>query len=56
MACTIAALTFLYGSALTLLAYKLAHRFSRYPRVGQFLQKAAAVLLVGFGLRLVLQK
>jgi threonine/homoserine/homoserine lactone efflux protein len=56
MASTIAALTFVYGFTLTLLAYKLAHQFSRYPRIGQWLQKTAAVLLVGFGLRLVLQK
>ena len=56
MASTIAALTLAYGFALTLLAYKLAGRFRRHPWLGRFLQKAGAVVLGGFGLRLVLQK
>jgi len=56
MAATVAALTFLYGLGLTLLASQLAGRMQRHPRIGQWLQKAAGVVLLGFGLRLVLQK
>jgi leucine efflux protein len=56
MAVTVAGLTLAYGMGLTLLSYKLSGRMRKYPMVGQFLQKAAGVLLLGFGLRLVLQK
>jgi threonine/homoserine/homoserine lactone efflux protein len=49
-------LTFLYGLGLTLLASQLAGRMRRHPRIGLWLQKAAGVVLLGFGLRLVLQK
>jgi len=56
MAVTIAVLTFFYGLILTLLAYKLSGRLKQHPWIGQLLQRAGAVLLVGFGLRLVLQK
>jgi threonine/homoserine/homoserine lactone efflux protein len=56
MAATVAALTFLYGLGLTLLASQLAGRMRRHPHIGQWLQKAAGVVLLGFGLRLVLQK
>ena len=56
MAATIATLTLVYGFVLTLLAYKLAGRFQQHPRLGRWLQRAAAIMLVGFGLRLVLQK
>ena len=56
MAATVAALTFLYGLGLTLLASQLAGRMRRHPRIGNGIQKAAGVVLLGFGLRLVLQK
>jgi threonine/homoserine/homoserine lactone efflux protein len=56
MAATVAGLTFLYGVGLTMLASQLAGRMRRHPRTGQWLQKAAGVVLLGFGLRLVLQK
>ena len=56
MATTVAALTFLYGLGLTLLSYHLAGRMRQHPLLGQWLQKAAGVVLLGFGLRLVLQK
>ena len=56
MATTVAALTFLYGLGLTLLSYHLAGRMRQHPLLGQCLQKAAGVVLLGFGLRLVLQK
>ncbi len=56
MALTVAVLTFLYGAGLTLLAHQLAGRMRRNPRLGQWLQKLAGAFLLGFGLRLVLQK
>ena len=56
MAITVAALTMLYGVVLTLMAYHLAGRMKHHPLVNRILQKAGAVLLIGFGLRLVLQK
>jgi len=56
MAVTVAALTFLYGVGLTLLASKLSGSMRRHPRLGQYLQKMAGLVLLGFGLRLVLQK
>ena len=56
MATTVAVLTFLYGLGLTLLSYHLAGRMRQHPLLGQWLQKAAGVVLLGFGLRLVLQK
>ena len=56
MAATVAVLTFLYGLGLTLLSYHLAGRMRQHPLLGQCLQKAAGVVLLGFGLRLVLQK
>ena len=56
MATTVAVLTFLYGLGLTLLSYHLAGRMRQHPLLGQWLQKAAGVVLLGFGLRLILQK
>jgi len=56
MAMTVAVLTMLYGVMLILLAFHLTGRMKQHPLASRFLQKAGAVLLVGFGLRLVLQK
>jgi threonine/homoserine/homoserine lactone efflux protein len=56
MALTVAVLTFFYGAGLTLLAHQLAGRMRRNLRLGQWLQKLAGAFLLGFGLRLVLQK
>ena len=56
MALTIAALTFLYSLVLTILASRLRSRMQRHPWLGPWLQKLAGVVLVGFGLRLILQK
>jgi len=56
MALTVAVLTFLYGAGLTLLAYQLAGRMRRNPLVGKWLRKLAGVVLLGFSVRLVLQK
>lgn len=54
MALTIAALTFLYGLAATLLAHFLAARVRAHPRATASLQKLAGVFLVGFGVKLAL--
>jgi len=56
MSLTVAVLTFLYGAGLTLLAHRLAGNMQTHPLIGQWLQKIAGVVLLGFGLRLVLQK
>jgi len=56
MSLTVAVLTFLYGAGLTLLAHRLAGNMQTHPLIGQWLQKIAAAVLLGFGLRLVLQK
>jgi threonine/homoserine/homoserine lactone efflux protein len=56
MALTVALLTLAYGAGLTVLAFRLAGWMPRHPRVGQWLQKLAGAVLLGFGLRLVLQK
>jgi leucine efflux protein len=56
MAATIAALTFCYGLAMVLLTFYLAERLRAIPRIGQLLQKAAGVFLVGFGLKLAVSK
>jgi threonine/homoserine/homoserine lactone efflux protein len=56
MSLTVAVLTFLYGAGLTLLAHRLAGNMQTHPLMGQWLQKIAGAVLLGFGLRLVLQK
>ena len=56
MAATIAALTFLYGLAATLLTYFLAERVKANPKNARFLNKAAGLFLVGFGIKLALSK
>jgi threonine/homoserine/homoserine lactone efflux protein len=56
MSLTVAVLTFLYGAGLTLLAHRLAGKMQTHPLIGQWLQKIAGAVLLGFGLRLVLQK
>ncbi|MFN6100715.1 MAG: LysE family translocator [Burkholderiales bacterium] len=56
MSLTVAVLTFLYGAGLTLLTHRLAGNMQTHPQMGQWLQKIAGAVLLGFGLRLVLQK
>lgn len=56
MALTVALLTLAYGAGLTLLAQRMADRMKRHPAVGRWLQKLAGAVMLGFGLRLVLQK
>ena len=50
MAATIAALTFLYGLAATLLTYFFSERVRASPRISQALEKLAGVVLIGFGI------
>jgi threonine/homoserine/homoserine lactone efflux protein len=56
MAATIAALTFLYGLGAVLLTYFLAERLRANPRVSALLEKAAGVVLIGFGIKLALSR
>ncbi len=56
MAATIAALTFLYGLAATLLTFHLAERLRASPWMKSSLEKVAGVLLIGFGFKLVLSR
>ena len=56
MALTVAALTFLYGLIICVLAQRLSSRLQQRPWIGRALQKIGAGLLVAFGLKLVLGK
>ena len=56
MAATIAALTFVYGLVVVLLAHHTAERVRANPLIGLALNKIAGVLLIAFGLKLVLFK
>jgi leucine efflux protein len=56
MAATIAALTFVYGLVLVLLAHHTAERVRANPLIGLALNKIAGVLLIAFGLKLALFK
>ena len=56
MALTVAALTFLYGLIVCVLAQRLSTRLQQRPWIGRALQKIGGGLLVAFGLKLVLSK
>ncbi len=56
MAATIAVITFFYGLTSVLLTHHLAERIRAHPRLSGFLNKAAGVFLIGFGLKLALSK
>jgi len=56
MALTVAALTFLYGLIVCVLAQRLSTRLQQRPWIGRALQKIGGGLLVAFGLKLVLGK
>jgi leucine efflux protein len=56
MALTVAALTFLYGLIICVLAQRLSTRLQQRPWIGRALQKIGGALLVAFGLKLVLGK
>lgn len=53
MAATIATLTFLYGLIVCLLADRLAQQLRRHRRVTVWMERAAGLIMIGFGLRLV---
>ena len=53
MAATIAALTFLYGLAATLITHFFAERVRDNPKISLVLEKVAGVFLIGFGVKLV---
>ena len=56
MATTIALLTFLYGLTSVLLTTFFAERIRASPRASSFLNKAAGIFLIGFGLKLAISK
>ena len=56
MAVTIAVLTFLYGLTSVLLTTFFAERIRAHPKVSGFLNKAAGIFLIGFGLKLAISK
>ena len=56
MAITIATLTFLYGLTSVLLTTFFAERIRANPSISGFLNKAAGVFLIGFGLKLAISK
>ncbi|WP_408598672.1 LysE family transporter [Limnohabitans sp.] len=56
MAATIAALTFVYGLVVVVLAHFLAARVRASALVSTLLNKTAGLLLIGFGLKLALSK
>jgi threonine/homoserine/homoserine lactone efflux protein len=56
MAITVAALTFLYGLIICVLAQRLATRLQQRPDIARALQKIGGGLLVAFGLKIVLSK
>jgi threonine/homoserine/homoserine lactone efflux protein len=56
MALTIAALTFLYGLVVVLLAHFLAERLRANPAISTLLNRLAGVFLIGFGVRLALSR
>ena len=56
MAITVAVLTFLYGLTSVLLTTFFAERIRAHPKVSGFLNKAAGIFLIGFGLKLAISK
>ena len=56
MAVTIAALTFLYGLAVTVLTHVLAERLRASPRIGRLFSQLAGVFMIGFGVKLALSR
>ena len=56
MAATIAGLTFLYGLTSVMLTHFLAERIRSSPKITSFLNKAAGVFLIAFGLKLAVSK
>ena len=56
MAATIAVLTFLYGLTSVLLTTFFAERVRASPKISSFMNKAAGIFLIGFGIKLAVSK
>ena len=56
MAATIAVLTFLYGLGATLLTHFLAERLRANPTISRGLEKLAGLFLIGFGIKLFVNR
>ncbi len=56
MAVTVALLGFLYSLGAALLTHYLAERMRANPKISQGLEKLAGVFLIGFGVKLALQR
>jgi leucine efflux protein len=56
MAATIAVLTFAYGLSAVLLTHYLAERVRANPVASRAMEKLAGVFLIGFGIRLALNR
>ena len=56
MAATVAVLGFLYCIVATLLTHHLAARMRANPKISQGLEKLAGLFLIGFGVKLALQR
>ena len=56
LAATIAALTFLYGALVTLLAHRLAERLRASPRAVRWLNRIAGTAMVAFGIRVAIDR
>ena len=55
MALTIAALAFIYGTIVVLITHFAAEKIRANPRVSSALNKAAGLMLIGFGIKLGVQ-
>ena len=56
MAATVAVLGFLYSLGAALLTHYLAERMRANPKISQGIEKLAGVFLIGFGVKLALQR
>ena len=56
MALTIATVTFAYGFVAVMLSHFLAERLRANPFVSSFMKKLAGIFLIGFGIRLALNR
>ena len=56
MSLTIAVITFIYGLCSVMITFYLAERIRANPKVTSFLNKAAGIFLIGFGLKLAASK
>lgn len=56
MAATIATLTFLYGLTSVLLTFYLAEKIRANPKISGFMNKAAGIFLIAFGIKLAISR